>query len=131
MILSSIRRKSIYLLSILVPLLGATAVQAASPFVVTASNATANELLVYSPSGQLIQALSTKGTGGATGNGATDSGTGPSGVYANAIGNYTVVVSAHHDTLTLNCDSKAVAPITSYAAEVSLIATKIAAINPV
>jgi len=71
------------------------------------------------------------GTGGAAGNGATDSGTGASGVYANAIGTYTVVVSAHHDTLTLNCDSKAAAPITSYAAEVSLIATKIAAINPV
>lgn len=60
--------KSIYLVSILVPLLGAAAVQAASPFVVTASNATANELLVYSPSGQLIQASSAKGTGGATGN---------------------------------------------------------------
>ena len=69
MILSRIRMKSVHLASLLVPLLGAaTAVQAASPLVVTASNATANQLLVYSPSGQLIQTLSTKGAGGATGN---------------------------------------------------------------
>ena len=69
MILSRIRKKSIHLASILVPLLGAaTAVQAADPFVVTASNATANQLLVYSPSGKLLQTLSTKGAGGATGN---------------------------------------------------------------
>ena len=61
--------KSIRLASMLVPLLGAaTAVQAAGPFVVTASNATQNHLLVYSPTGQLLQTLSTKGTGGATGN---------------------------------------------------------------
>ena len=52
MILSRIRKKSIHLASILVPLLGAaTAVQAADSFVVTASNATANQLLVYSPRG--------------------------------------------------------------------------------
>jgi len=69
MILSRIRKKSIHLASILFPLLGAaTAIQAADPFVVTASNATANQLLVYSPSGQLLQTLSTKGAGGATGN---------------------------------------------------------------
>src|SRR5579863_8346436 len=69
MILSRIRKKSIHLASVLVPLLGvARAVQAKDPFVVTASNATANQLLVYTPSGQLIQTLSTKGTGGATGN---------------------------------------------------------------
>jgi hypothetical protein len=69
MILSRIRRKSIYWTSVLVPLLGAaTAVQAADPFVVTESNAAANQLLVYSPNGQLLQALSTKGAGGATGN---------------------------------------------------------------
>src|ERR1700693_1056573 len=66
---SRIRMKSVHLASILVPLLGAaTAVQAASPLVVTASNATANQLLVYSPTGQLIQTLPTKGTGVATGN---------------------------------------------------------------
>src|ERR1700751_5045918 len=69
MIPSRIRKKSIHLASILVPLLAAaTAVQAADPFVVTASNATANQLLVYSPSGQLLQTLSTNGAGGATGN---------------------------------------------------------------
>src|SRR5580704_4155148 len=69
MILSNIRTKSIHLASLLVPLLGAvTGVQAADPFVVTASNATANQLLVYSPSGKLLQTLSTKGAGGATGN---------------------------------------------------------------
>jgi hypothetical protein len=69
MILSRIRKKSIHLAGILVPLLGAAAaVQAADPFVVTASNATANQLLVYSPSGQLLQTLSTNGVGGATGN---------------------------------------------------------------
>src|SRR6201997_2985646 len=69
MILSRIRKKSILLASLLVPLLGAvTGVQAADPFVVTASNATANQLLVYSPSGKLLQTLSTNGAGGATGN---------------------------------------------------------------
>ncbi len=71
------------------------------------------------------------GTGGSTGNGATESGIGPSGVYGNAVLTYTVVVTAHHDTLTVNCDSKAAPPITSYAAEVSLIATKIPAINAI
>src|SRR5258708_9071937 len=69
MIVRRIRKKSIHWASILVPLLGAAAgVQAADPFVVTASNATANQLLVYSPSGTLLQTLSTKGAGGATGN---------------------------------------------------------------
>ena len=69
MIPSNIRKKSIHLVSLLVPFLGAvTGVQAADPFVVTASNATANQLLVYSPSGKLLQTLSTKGAGGATGN---------------------------------------------------------------
>jgi hypothetical protein len=63
-------RKNVQLAGILVPLLGAaTAVQAASPFVVTASNnATANELLVYTPTGQQIQSLPTNGKGGAGGN---------------------------------------------------------------
>ena len=69
MVLSRIQKKSIHLASILVSLLGAaTAVQAADPFVVTASNATANQLLVYSPGGKLLQTLSTNGAGGATGN---------------------------------------------------------------
>jgi hypothetical protein len=61
--------KSVRLASILVPLLATAAtVRAAGPFVVTASNATANQLLVYSPTGQLLQTLPTKGVGGATGN---------------------------------------------------------------
>ena len=64
MTLSKIRAKSVHLASILVPLLGAaTAVQAANPFVVTASNATANELLVYSPNGQLTPEIVHKGHG--------------------------------------------------------------------
>lgn len=61
--------KTIRLAGILVPLLGlTTSVHAANPFVVTASNATANELLVYNSAGQLLQSLSTRGAGGATGN---------------------------------------------------------------
>jgi len=69
MIFKILQMKSIHCASILVSLLGAaTAAQAASPFVVTASNAAANQLLVYSPSGELIQKLSTNGKGGATGN---------------------------------------------------------------
>ena len=69
MILSSIRKKSIHLASILIPLLGAaTTGQAADIFAVTASNATANQLLVFCPSGKLLQTLSTNGAGGATGN---------------------------------------------------------------
>ena len=51
------------------PLLAAaTTIRAAEPFVVTASNATANQLLVYSSDGELIQTLSTQGQGGASGN---------------------------------------------------------------
>jgi hypothetical protein len=69
MTIRRIRMKSIQSASILVPLVAvATTIQAANSFVVTASNATANELLVYSPDGKLLQTLSTKGTGGATGN---------------------------------------------------------------
>jgi hypothetical protein len=69
MITSRIRKKSIHLAGILASFVGAaTAVQAADPFVVTASNATANQLLVFSPSGKLLQTLSTNGAGGATGN---------------------------------------------------------------
>jgi hypothetical protein len=59
--LSSIAMKTVHLASMLVLLMAAaTVAQAASPFVVTASNnPTAN---------QLLQTLSTKGAGGATGN---------------------------------------------------------------
>jgi hypothetical protein len=67
--ISGILIRSVRLASVLIPLLAAAAtVRAAEPFVVTASNATANQLLVYSPNGKLLQTLSTKGTGGATGN---------------------------------------------------------------
>jgi hypothetical protein len=67
--LSRLPMRSGRLASVLVPLLAAAAtVRAAGPFVITASNATANQLLVYSPSGKLLQTLPTKGTGGATGN---------------------------------------------------------------
>ncbi len=57
-------------LSILVPL-AATAVQAGADqnaLVVTASNATKNQLLVYNTGGQLIQTVPTQGQGGVSGN---------------------------------------------------------------
>ena len=60
------------LLSVLIPLIGAaTAVQADSAndaLVVTASNATANQLLVYNSGGTLIQTVPTGGQGGVSGN---------------------------------------------------------------
>ena len=60
------------LLSVLIPLIGAaTAVQADSAndaLVVTASNATANQLLVYNTGGTLIQTVPTGGQGGVSGN---------------------------------------------------------------
>lgn len=69
MILNRTWMKNSYLLTLLVPFLGvAAAVQAGSPLVVTASNAAANQLLVYSPEGTLLQTLSTQGKGGAGGN---------------------------------------------------------------
>jgi len=52
-------------------LMGATATiqaQTSKPLVVTATNAAANQLLVYSASGKLLQTLSTEGKGGASGN---------------------------------------------------------------
>ncbi|MGA2197319.1 MAG: hypothetical protein ABSH40_18800 [Bryobacteraceae bacterium] len=58
--------------NVVVPLMGAvTAVQAATnqdALVVTASNATNNQLLVYSSAGKLIQAVDTQGKGGVSGN---------------------------------------------------------------
>jgi hypothetical protein len=64
--------KKFCFLSILVPFIGAaTAVQADSDqnaLVVTASNATQNQLLVYNSGGQLIQTVSTRGQGGVSGN---------------------------------------------------------------
>ncbi|HLM79189.1 MAG TPA: hypothetical protein VK335_22565 [Bryobacteraceae bacterium] len=64
--------KKLCFLSTLVPLIGAvTAVQADSDQnaqVVTASNATNNQLLVYNTGGQLIQTVTTQGQGGVSGN---------------------------------------------------------------
>jgi len=56
--------KKFWFLTILVPLIGAvSAVQAdpnRNPLVVTASNATQNQLLVYDSGGELIQTIATK-----------------------------------------------------------------------
>jgi len=60
------------LFGILVPLIGAaTALQAGTdrdPLVVTASNATKNQLLVYNSAGNLMQVAPTEGQGGVSGN---------------------------------------------------------------
>jgi len=69
--------------------------------------------------------------GGAAGNGSSTSGTGPGGVYASPTVTATVEVNAPNDTLTLNCDSKAAPPVTSYAAAAFLMATKVAAVNSI
>jgi len=96
---------------------------------------TANVFLVMQPSDDENCWLTSSnpadvinGTGGSAGNGSSTSGTGPAGVYGNAILTYTVVTKSPGDTLTVNCDSKAAPPITSYAAEVSLLATKVPAV---
>ena len=64
--------KKIGFFSILVPFLGAAvALQAANDpntLIVTASNATANQLLVFNTAGKLMQTVSTQGKGGASGN---------------------------------------------------------------
>jgi hypothetical protein len=64
------------------------------------------------------------GEGAATGNGASESGTGGAGVYANAVVNETVVVRAANDHLTLNCITKHFGQGT-YAASATIIATKV------
>jgi hypothetical protein len=58
------------LFSMLLPLLGAATAMAEGhdALVVTASNATQNQLLVYSTGGQLVQTVSTQGKGGVSGN---------------------------------------------------------------
>jgi hypothetical protein len=64
--------KKFWFLAILIPLIGAvSAVQAdpsRNPLVVTASNATQNQLLVYDSGGQLMQTIATQGQGGVGGN---------------------------------------------------------------
>jgi hypothetical protein len=62
-----------------------------SPLVVTASNATQNQLLVYTASGQLIQTVSTQGKGGASGN--------AGGIEAN--GNQVAVVNFGSQSVSL------------------------------
>jgi hypothetical protein len=64
------------------------------------------------------------GGGSASGNGATESGSGGAGVYANGLLTYTVVVKAANDHLTLNCDSKHFG-LGTYAAGAELFATKV------
>jgi hypothetical protein len=54
--------------SVLLPLLGAAMAEGHDALVVTASNATQNQLLVYSTGGQLVQTIPTQGKGGVSGN---------------------------------------------------------------
>ena len=57
------------LLGALVPLMGtAVALADSNTLVVTATNATNNQLLVYNTSGKLLQSIPTQGQGGAGGN---------------------------------------------------------------
>lgn len=64
--------KNFGLIGILIPLLGVAvslnADNGEGTLVVTASNATANQLLVYNSSGKLLQTVATQGQGGASGN---------------------------------------------------------------
>ncbi len=66
------RLQKICLLGTLVSLIGAVPAVQADPdrdtLVVTASNATKNQLLVFNSNGKLIQTLATQGQGGASGN---------------------------------------------------------------
>jgi hypothetical protein len=58
-----------FCLAILIPLVAAAgAIQAQNTLVVTASNATKNQLLVYNSAGKLVQTVSTQGEGGVSGN---------------------------------------------------------------
>ena len=66
-----VQRKWFYFLTIFAALFAAAAVQAASDesaLVVTASNAAANQLLVFNSNGKLLQTVPTQGQGGAGGN---------------------------------------------------------------
>src|ERR1700750_2148787 len=56
-------------LGLLLPLMiAASAAHAANTLVVTASNATSNQLLVYNLAGKLVQTVPVQGKGGASGN---------------------------------------------------------------
>jgi hypothetical protein len=64
--------KKLRFFGILLPLMGAATVLQADnnqvPLVVTASNTSPNQLLVYNSAGQLVQTVATQGQGGASGN---------------------------------------------------------------
>ena len=59
--------KKLCLLNVLFAILGVAAAEAA-PLVVTSSNTTPNQLVVYSTGGQLLQTIPTGGNGGVSGN---------------------------------------------------------------
>jgi hypothetical protein len=64
--------KNLRFFGILLPLMGAATILQAEnnqvPLVVTASNTSPNQLLVYNSGGQLVQTVATQGQGGASGN---------------------------------------------------------------
>jgi hypothetical protein len=64
--------KNLRFFGILLPLMGAATILQADnnqvPLVVTASNTSPNQLLVYNSGGQLVQTVATQGQGGASGN---------------------------------------------------------------
>jgi hypothetical protein len=64
--------KNLRFFGILLPLMGAATILQADnnqvPLVVTASNTSPNQLLVYNSAGQLVQTVATQGQGGASGN---------------------------------------------------------------
>jgi len=64
--------KNFVVFTVSVPLMLAASVihadSAQAPLIVTASNATVNQLLVFNPAGQLIQTIPTQGKGGVSGN---------------------------------------------------------------
>jgi hypothetical protein len=67
------------------------------------------------------------GSGGTTGNGATESGSGASGTYGNAVEDVTVVISHTSDKLRITCNSTSGTQGT-YVDAATLVATKVPAI---
>ena len=90
----------------LLVLLGATTGAASpvdqQPLVVTASNASANQLLVYTPGGKLLQTLSTHGTGGVSGNSGGIVAKGSLVAVVNFGSNSVSVFERHSDSLRLS-----------------------------
>jgi hypothetical protein len=68
--------------------------------------------------------------GGTTGNGATDSGTGPNGVYGNAIMTGTVGIKSANDHLKITCNSSSGSQGT-YAVDATVIAFKVPAVKQI